>query len=329
MLTHRGFSACIVSEGKPIPEYLAAVVAEKPNTISCWIPSDVGKTFSVHWRDEGTKVHSCAFITLDGFVVPGRFLFGEGEACRNGVRSGPQTERPFMFAQSQSSGASGQSTKDAGSIMLKIRLVELDGSKKANPLQSIPDLNSQSHLGDHCVGYGQEANTYMQSPLTWKVKPYQHGESSHVTFLFRYRSPEWLIAQGIMSAKLHVPQRLPAKRRVASAPIAQSVNAPITPSPSPPNSKKPERFQQLNAELKNVFSPGQGRVRPAHSLRTVSVGSRGRYDRFAGETLLDFQVGPPLGASSFMQGSYGTSQETDSRVVDSTEPSDEGKEDAI
>lgn len=45
-------------------------------------------------------MNSCAFITLDGFVVPGRFLFGEGEAYRNGVRSGPQTERPFMFAQS-------------------------------------------------------------------------------------------------------------------------------------------------------------------------------------------------------------------------------------
>jgi hypothetical protein len=43
MLTHRGFSACILSEGKPIPEYLVAVVDENPNTISCWIPSEVGK----------------------------------------------------------------------------------------------------------------------------------------------------------------------------------------------------------------------------------------------------------------------------------------------
>lgn len=170
MLTHRGFSACIVSEGKPIPEYLAAVVADKPNTISCWIPSEVGKTFSVHWRDEGTKVHSCAFITLDGFVVPGRFLFGEGEACRNGVRSGPQTERPFMFAQSP--GASGQNTKDAGSIMLKIKLVELDGSKTANPLQSIPDLNSQSHPGDHCVGCAQVGSVNVSlSDKFSKVRP--------------------------------------------------------------------------------------------------------------------------------------------------------------
>ncbi|KAG1782622.1 hypothetical protein EV702DRAFT_1065671 [Suillus placidus] len=292
MLTHRGFSACIVSEGKPVPEYLVAVVAEKPNTISCWIPSQVGKTFSVHWRDEGTKMHSCAFITLDGFVVPGRFLFGEGETCRNGVRSGPQTERPFMFAQRPSSDASGQSMKDAGSIMLKIRFVKLDGSKAANPLQNIPDLNSQSHPGDHCIGYGQEKNTYTQSPMTWKVKSSdQDDKRSHVTFLFRYRSPEWLMAQGIISTELHVPRSLPANRRVASAPVAQSVNA-ITTGRSPPNSKMPERFEQLNAELKNAFPPGQDRVQPALSVRTVSVGGRGRHDQFSGKTLPDFQVGP-------------------------------------
>lgn len=45
--------------------------------------------------------------------------------------------------------------KDAGSIMLKIRFVKLDGSKAANPLQNIPDLNSQSHLSDHCIGYAR------------------------------------------------------------------------------------------------------------------------------------------------------------------------------
>lgn len=40
---------------------------------------------------------TCAFITLDGFVVPGRFLFGEGVASREGVRTSKTTERPFMF----------------------------------------------------------------------------------------------------------------------------------------------------------------------------------------------------------------------------------------
>lgn len=45
-------------------------------------------------------------------------------------------------------------------------------------------------MSDNFQRYGQEINTYMQSPTTWKVKlSEQHGKSSYVTFLFRYRSP--------------------------------------------------------------------------------------------------------------------------------------------
>jgi hypothetical protein len=51
----------------------------------------------VYWRDHDSKVDSCAYIMLDGFVVPGRFLFGTGIAFREGVRTGPTTEKPFMF----------------------------------------------------------------------------------------------------------------------------------------------------------------------------------------------------------------------------------------
>jgi hypothetical protein len=43
-------------------------------------------------------VDTCSFITLDGYVVPGRFLFGTGVAWRQGVRTGPSTERPFIFS---------------------------------------------------------------------------------------------------------------------------------------------------------------------------------------------------------------------------------------
>ena len=40
---------------------------------------------------------TCAFLTLDGITVPGRFLFGEGVATREGVRASQNTERPFVF----------------------------------------------------------------------------------------------------------------------------------------------------------------------------------------------------------------------------------------
>jgi hypothetical protein len=53
----------------------------------------------VYWRDHESQVDSCAYIILDGFLVPGRFLFGTGVAFREGVRSGPTSEKQFMFSK--------------------------------------------------------------------------------------------------------------------------------------------------------------------------------------------------------------------------------------
>ena len=58
----------------------------------------------MYWKDHGGKVDSCAYIVLDGSVVPGRFLFGNGVAFREGVRNGPMTEKPFMFLKLEESG---------------------------------------------------------------------------------------------------------------------------------------------------------------------------------------------------------------------------------
>lgn len=63
------------------------------------------------------------------------------------------------------------------------------------------------------------------------------------------------MAQGIMPTELHVPKNLPVKRRVASAPVAQSVNAPITPSPSASNSKKAERYERLVSIAVSSYHP--------------------------------------------------------------------------
>lgn len=42
MLTHRGFSAWIVVDGEPLPEYLVSV-DEARHEVSCWIPGEPGK----------------------------------------------------------------------------------------------------------------------------------------------------------------------------------------------------------------------------------------------------------------------------------------------
>ncbi|KAJ7271985.1 hypothetical protein B0H12DRAFT_673370 [Mycena haematopus] len=254
MLTLRGFSAWIVVDGKPVPQYLVAEDT-KAARVSCWIPGDAGQKFSVFWKDHGGKVDSCGFISLDGLVVPGRFLFGDGETSRSGVRSSATTERPFIFQNIEEDEPLNQSVnKDVGMITLRIKRIQRVAGRPANPLQELPNSTlGKRKAGDLCVSFGEDTQTFEQFAYTWSVRPYEKDgpvdgkiPKTFVTFTFRYRTREWLQMQGIMpesDAPTPRPVTRASMRRVSSAPAVQ-VSAPqetalITPraSPTPPNKR--------------------------------------------------------------------------------------------
>ncbi|KZT26516.1 hypothetical protein NEOLEDRAFT_1062733 [Neolentinus lepideus HHB14362 ss-1] len=109
VVSHRGFSAWISCEGRMLPEFEVAVDS-KTHRVTSWIPSFEGKPFVVHWKDQGSKIDTAAYITLDGLTVAGRFLPGEGETYRDGVRTGPNMERPFVFSK----------VPEAGTFLLEV-----------------------------------------------------------------------------------------------------------------------------------------------------------------------------------------------------------------
>ncbi|KAF7969276.1 hypothetical protein HWV62_27803 [Athelia sp. TMB] len=251
MPTHLGFSAWIVSGGRVLPEYLVAV-DPKTNKVQCWIPGEAGETFMVCWRDQGGGIDSCAYILLDGFVAPGRFLFGSGMASREGVRNGPNTERPFMFSEVKETVPNLDVTnKDEGMITVKIKLVERF-SHRENPLPVIP-----------APKYGRQA-------------------AGQLRFIFRYRSGDFLQAQGIMpeasevSTPLILPQspipqeKLKPKRRPSAAKAQRLL---VTPSPTPSPKSQKLTLERLSPGMKKAFYPGMahiGRLRPKDAPRTVS-----------------------------------------------------------
>ncbi|KAI0032216.1 hypothetical protein K488DRAFT_16932, partial [Vararia minispora EC-137] len=93
-LAHLGMRAYLSSSGQRLPLYEPRVSGK---TVSAWVPARPGQVFAVCWQDLGTGFDTAAYIHIDGTIVPGRFLFGQGVAWRTGVRTGPQTERPFTF----------------------------------------------------------------------------------------------------------------------------------------------------------------------------------------------------------------------------------------
>ncbi|EIN07275.1 hypothetical protein PUNSTDRAFT_127047, partial [Punctularia strigosozonata HHB-11173 SS5] len=196
MLTLNGYSAWIVCDGKPVPEY-ETHVDTKNKRVRCWIPGDEGKIFSVHWKDLGTGVTSMGFIALDGSTFPGRFLMGRGETQRDGVRTGPTTQRPFMFAPVKE--ADRKTHKDHGSIVLKIMQVKKNGPVKNDGVVPLPKPSSLPHQ-DVRVGFGPECPTWEKHPTTWSVEPVNKANPrDHISFVFRYRSRAWLREQGILA----------------------------------------------------------------------------------------------------------------------------------
>jgi len=296
--------------GATLPEYLVAVSGSQ---VSCWIPSEVGQKFTVYWRDHGGKVDTCAFINLDGYVAPGRFLFGEGVAWRQGVRSSLTSERPFTFQKvaEERDDPSSQKT-NVGTITLRIKRIERVASRPANPLQPIPDtVLGKRRAGEHYIGFGEEQRAYDQFAYTWSVRPYAKDvppgakkPSTYVSFVFRYRSREFLQSQGIMpdTVILSPPSRVPM-RRVSSAPattkpvpvadlVSHSIEPP-SPSPSPPR----KRARQPSKEMTFLPMGPRRRGPSSETRRSVSwrvLGSP-KADGFPGQGMLKFDEEPEDG----------------------------------
>ncbi|KAF9265504.1 hypothetical protein L218DRAFT_1075614 [Marasmius fiardii PR-910] len=264
MLSHRGYSAWIVVNGQPLPEYLVAVNSET-HQVSCWIPSEEGQQFSVHWQDHGSNVDTASYISLDGFTAPGRFLCGAGATYRSGVRTGENTERPFVFRQVIENTAS-SSSKDIGMIVLKIKRVTRTGKQQVDGLQQLsrgPQGNRQP--GDMYVGFGEESRSFKRWDYTWSVEPHVDGSGNpasyptYVSFVFRYRSYEFLQAQGIAQAPATSPTTSTGTS-IARAPVRRITSAPAAPhnqqytSPLPnPSSRMQRHANKLSAGVPSTI----------------------------------------------------------------------------
>ncbi|EIW53414.1 uncharacterized protein TRAVEDRAFT_40106 [Trametes versicolor FP-101664 SS1] len=91
-----GYSAHVNCDGKELETY--DVRMEDERTISCWIPSEEGKTFIVHWGDDSSSTTMRVDIFMDGRKVE---VFAhenkKTEYCRGAIETSDSL-RPFLFA---------------------------------------------------------------------------------------------------------------------------------------------------------------------------------------------------------------------------------------
>ncbi|VDC03484.1 unnamed protein product [Peniophora sp. CBMAI 1063] len=210
-LIHRGYSVHIESDGQELPHYQAEVVNDR--TITCWIPSEVGKAFGVAFSVTGSHGHN--HYTVD-VRADGRDLYrvgGEDEVGDAGLvasRRISETEQErFVFSEVHftSDDAAEDTVKtpveDVAVIQVEIWAAEESVEKIpvkyiVEPLDDIRISERSKLLGVNQVTSGP-AETYDPEDFGDECIGYEAiGHKPYAVFRFKHRPQAVLQAMGII-----------------------------------------------------------------------------------------------------------------------------------
>ncbi|TFK18189.1 hypothetical protein FA15DRAFT_649771 [Coprinopsis marcescibilis] len=205
-----GFHISVEMGGKVLPEYDINVdhIENETPVISCWIPSSVGKTFRilVAVPPPPRTVHHSFNLSLDGSLpsVKGCFIKKNSQApfltLAEEVVS-PTQSRDFQFSPIQTTGVDDGEPIDTynekvGEIGVHVssvlHYVKSSNIVCTNSVTGGQILERSKKVLKHCVDYG-EAREVKTQITSWRPV----GKELLATFLFRYRSLDYLVAQGI------------------------------------------------------------------------------------------------------------------------------------
>ncbi|KAJ3888125.1 hypothetical protein GG344DRAFT_54323 [Lentinula edodes] len=102
MLFLEEFEAWVTIDGQHAEEYQWQYIP-KQKLVQCWIASEVGKPFQIHWLDSKRSTATDGFVLLDGKKCGGSVISSDLDkpnyTCKEYIRTGPTTVKPFEFSQ--------------------------------------------------------------------------------------------------------------------------------------------------------------------------------------------------------------------------------------
>ncbi|EIW84404.1 hypothetical protein CONPUDRAFT_142711 [Coniophora puteana RWD-64-598 SS2] len=229
------FSASVIVDGSPLEEY-DVVVGEDEQEITCYIPSNTGKKFSVKWTDWVWErgLDSCGYVSVDGLKCIGRVLdtTKESTAERSEFHIDEETARDLMFSDlkltDDDSYLRTPGLEKLGEISIEIWRGKCMGPgasrfifRKAPSDDRIVHERTKKAMV-HCVSFAEERK------LLYPIHPIHfHFLGSHpvARFIFKYKplaSTAVLQAQGI--ALSPIASHSPTSERVNFAPVILDMN---------------------------------------------------------------------------------------------------------
>ncbi|RDX42454.1 hypothetical protein OH76DRAFT_101809 [Lentinus brumalis] len=197
------FEVWLTCEDQRLPEY---AVERKENQVTCFVPSEAGKQFTIHGKNDYDETIAL-FSSFDGSVVTSTAVVPGESKSKRGVQTGPSLFQNFQFAElvtcDEEDGSQRHDAASLGSIEVKGWRMRWDktqsgtSAQKPTAFQPTARVHERSKkAGTHCIALGAPVTTKETLPA-----PNWHAEyldkSPIVMFLFRYRHLALLQAQDI------------------------------------------------------------------------------------------------------------------------------------
>ncbi|KAH8113114.1 hypothetical protein DFH11DRAFT_1545232 [Phellopilus nigrolimitatus] len=230
------YEAWVECDGKRLEEYDVQI---SDKTVSCWIPSEIGKTFRVGWKghSDSRERRSSLWFFVDGVVikkVTPHLKSDRTSSCdMSGIRIDESTIQPLVFSQitwtEDESTADGErpSTSDIGTIAVEVLHVKvLQEIDKYWALKTVPSVinkplnEKEVKAGTHRAGLSAKTIKVESTGSVFTVPLDKNNPGPYVKFKFNYRPEDFLRARGIIPPQSSYVQGRtgPIKHETSSVP---------------------------------------------------------------------------------------------------------------
>ncbi|KIK55448.1 hypothetical protein GYMLUDRAFT_264130 [Collybiopsis luxurians FD-317 M1] len=199
------FSASVVVDGKPLDEYNIETSNRDDGVtiVTCWIPSEAGKNYQVHWSDTRLKHAIDGKVYVDGHYCGRKFLRRKERITKKeGIRDSPTSMKLFKFSPLSMTDDDETSMIEmphkTGQIELHIQYwhISRSGKKQVPSVRPLPVqqiFNEKAKKGiDHQTSFSETVYD-TRSKLTRGGRPIG---KCFLEFHFRYRPLDILRAHG-------------------------------------------------------------------------------------------------------------------------------------